>query len=594
MKAEIAGSPLFLTAASLGEVEKVANVKLGRDPAKWESEIMMYLHEQNPFLQEHDIRIHMNRTDPEAGAGVGQIVIDDKAAIPLIIENFKLSPLDLFWHEGKLRPMTKATFLSSLQKTELGTASEPGQGELADMSIYNVTRAPFSGKYSFSSGLSFTLDDLKKSFETIGREGTEYALAANTILRGVVTDYAVAARETLQKEAEAKQTWKVEEIKFRPYEDVSQPGIYSVLFGGTDKCAAFVFDQVIGWDANPLEPTKPMGVKLAMSLEGDRTIAIAEHVGGREIKDANGLSKIAMAEAPKTNDVGFFWMIKEGHAVATWPVRFLYLGSNEDGVPFIKVADFMATGGFKTIYASDKYQGFHQLGDTVFMGPEWNWMGCAAGLGKVANSIDSNKIDWPLNAVEIRCRGLSYSIHGAEMDEVSKTGESRTDFCRALSERTGPSVALEMMKKAETSGSAFFTMGPASEPSGGGRLEKIAAASSSFESGPVNLIQAAARIRPCEGYSFFKIALDVSEQDAKSTVDTVLGLNFLNEVNLLKFMEHTDELEEASSSLAKLLLASRLGLQLEQGPVKTALFSLDNVIRQLKQLRSSVDGAQPE
>ena len=44
-------------------------------------------------------------------------------------------------------------------------------------------------------------------------------------------------------------------------------------------------------------------------------------------------------------------------------------------------------------------------------------------------------------------------------------------------------------------------------------------------------------------------------------------------------------LEEARDVLAKTLLSARLGMQMEQGPVKTALFSIDNVIRQLRYLR---------
>jgi hypothetical protein len=73
-------------------------------------------------------------------------------------------------------------------------------------------------------------------------------------------------------------------------------------------------------------------------------------------------------------------------------------------------------------------------------------------------------------------------------------------------------------------------------------------------------------------------------------VDSILGLNFINDANIYKFLDHTDELEEASAVLAKLLLASKMGFQVETAPLKTALFALDNVIRQMKQLRSTTGG----
>ena len=121
--------PLFLTAQSLGNIEKVASFKLSRDPAKWEQEIMGFLHEENPFLQDfQDIRLNINKTDQDTGMGTGQIMINNKLAIPLIIDNFKLQPLDLFWFEDKLHPLTKPAIMSALQGTAIGKPIEQDQG----------------------------------------------------------------------------------------------------------------------------------------------------------------------------------------------------------------------------------------------------------------------------------------------------------------------------------------------------------------------------------------------------------------------------------------------------------------------------------
>jgi hypothetical protein len=581
IRSEVAGKDLFLTQESLGPVEKIALTKVDRDPSKWESNLMTLLHEQYPFLQDYDVRIHMNRTDPEVGTAIGQIVVNDKIAIPVVIDALKVQPFDLFWAEGKLRPMTKATLMSFLQDTGVGKSIEPGQGEMADMSIYNVTHAPFSGKYSFAEGLTFSLDEYEKALNRLGREGLEYAMKTNSVFTKVASAYAAGAMEKTGA-AKPVDSYDIEKIDFRPFDNVSKPGVYSTVFGGMNKNAAFLFDRVIGWDNEVFEDKK-----MILSLEKDAEVAVADEIGGRPL-DAGAFVNVHLEETPKRGDVGFFWMAKYGHAIATWPVKFLYWGTDPEGLPFMKVADLGANPRERTLHVSPDCQSIAQMGDAVLMSPDWSWRRCGR-MTKVASAAEANKMTWPSDSVEIRHREGCYSLHGVSFDGFSKEGEDVAKTYALLVGRTdNPDCVFDLMKQAEDEGSSFCRMIKRSTG-----INKLAGAYRHNPVAPVNLVDAAVRVRPFAG-SFMKIALDVTEPEAANTVDTMLGLNFINEANTAKFLEHVDQLEDASDALAKILMASRLGLKVDQGPIKSGLFAMDGVIRQMTQLRSAAGGTDVE
>ena len=381
---EASADPLFLTRAVLGDMEKEAMFKMSRDSEKWEEDIMGLLHEQYPFLQEYQTRIHMNKTDPDTGAGVGQIVLDDKIGIPVIIDAFKMHPLDLFYHEGKLRPMTKPTLLGALQETGVGTPVQPGQGEAMDMSLYTDTRPPSSGRYSMASSLMFTQDQLEHALSEMGEQGLAFALGMNPAFKKTASVFAANTKKEMEKKAEDPASYSIREVFTTPYEPILGPGAYVVITGGMTKTAGFVFDHVID-----LNDRVVSDMKLFSGFDGK--VALAENMGGVRIDgdfalegDTGDLDKIAMHSDDLSPGIGFFWMAKKGHAVATLPVKVLYQGTDEDGQPFVKIADVSVEGQTRKVYASGDYSGLLVEGDTIFMGVEAVWRnrqggGCPRG-----------------------------------------------------------------------------------------------------------------------------------------------------------------------------------------------------------------------
>jgi hypothetical protein len=113
-----------------------------------------------------------------------------------------------------------------------------------------------------------------------------------------------------------------------------------------------------------------------------------------------------------------------------------------------------------------------------------------------------------------------------------------------------------------------------------------------------NLMKEAAFIQPLsgkwlpissvDGAKLVKVALDVDDDEAKNTVDTMLGLNFITEENAYKFVDQIEKIGDAKEACAKLLLASRLGLPVAQEPLKTAMYALDNAERDLRQYSHTI------
>lgn len=584
----IVDQPLFLKKdILLRGIEKIAMYKLSRDPSKWDQEIMTFLHEQNPYIQDYDIKIHMNKVDPEAGAGVGQIVVNEKIAIPVIIENSKLYPLDLFWHKDRLHPMTKPSLMGALQSTSIGKAVEPGQGEVSDVSLYSATRPPFSGKYSFASGLTFSQDELEEAMNTMDPEVLDFALRNNTTFKESLADYAREAKkpEEMKKESEARSAIVIEGFKPGSYIEVEEPGVYAVIMNGFRKTAAMVFDMVLGWDDEIVE-----GQKMALGVE-NREIALQESFGGIPVQSEE-LNKIAMSDPkPKAGDIGIYWLVKNGHAIATLPVRVKYGGSGDDLMPFVKVAVVGLEDEELAIYQSEDYVGLSKIGENVFMSDEWQFSKIGSDC-KIASVDTANKFEWPNETIEVRKEGEVFYLEGMEIEGLSGAGDGRQDFYDALSGRLDHDTAGLIMREAEKTGQAFFTFREEdttkiAEMEKRAELIKLA---KRYQVLPIRLVIAAAHVKPCERFEFFKIAAEVGEDEAKSTVDAILGLNFVNDENLYKFVEKTEILEDALDILSKLLLASRLGLDIEQAPLRTAMFSMDEIVRQLKNLGSQVYG----
>ena len=101
---------------------------------------------------------------------------------------------------------------------------------------------------------------------------------------------------------------------------------------------------------------------------------------------------------------------------------------------------------------------------------------------------------------------------------------------------------------------------------------------------PGKLASLVSRLRKYAGgfETLVKAAAAVNDAEA---VDAVLGLNFINEENVKRFAAARPMLEETSGILAKLLLASRLGMEdIPEESTRSAMGHLQKVIEGLGEL----------
>lgn len=98
--------------------------------------------------------------------------------------------------------------------------------------------------------------------------------------------------------------------------------------------------------------------------------------------------------------------------------------------------------------------------------------------------------------------------------------------------------------------------------------------------------KAAARLQNFPYGLKLNLVKEAAVLEDSDTVDKILAMNFLNPENVAEFTKALPQLDEASSKLAEMLVASRLGLnQVEEGAVERSMKGLETVIGGLKGLQ---------
>jgi hypothetical protein len=493
--------PLFLSKER--SLDKVAAAKLSKNPDEWETEIIEMLHEQHPYITDSRIAVTLKKTDAETGTAIGQILVDDKAAIPVIVRGFKLLPMDVFYCDNELHALKRESLESKIQKPEIGKAVKPNTGAMSDVSIHNSTQAPAEGKYSFASDLSYTDAEISAALSNgLSDAGITYEMHTNPIFHDAVLVLTKNAGKTFEKEASVEAPRTITPRK-DTFAKAASTGIFEVVTTAGYE-TGILFKELIPLAADSLTPRT--GSSLFVSLDKTAYALTADPIGVREPTGPVTLPESELA------GTGIFWTIKEGGlAVATEPVTVLWTSDNRCGLRTAMGYDVVAE-------ISPKFSSIEKIGSTLYMNPSWVFT-------KIGHKTNIS----PANAAN--------------------------DYAWLCSQ-TWP----EQIKTASA---------PLRVP----ELSKLELAA---------FVKVAAMFTPaiCEHTK-------LSEEKTKETVDTLLNLNFLNSQNISRFVEHIDKLAEAKQAVAELLLATKLGLDLDSMPLRTALFALDQVEQDLKELRNS-------
>jgi len=148
--------------------EKVAVlVKLPDDEKKWGPRILSELHRQVPAMEEFHANIVLDRTDPNKGVGFGYIIAQPKVLnplmskalpkikIPVVIKNWHLSPLDVFYDpEGRGYPLNERRVREALLRPDTFDLPSKGTEERGSPDIRNMMTPPWENVGQFYRGVN--------------------------------------------------------------------------------------------------------------------------------------------------------------------------------------------------------------------------------------------------------------------------------------------------------------------------------------------------------------------------------------------------------------------------------------------------------
>lgn len=556
------GQSLYLTREEACDLlVKTASSKLGRDPTMWESEIMEMLHEQFPYLVDSKISIGLKKTEKETGTAVGSITIDDKVMIPLIINDFKISPLDIFSNGQELFPVTRVRLEQMLRGGEIGKPVAPGKGEATDSAITSLTTPPYDGKYTFAGSLDYTKEDFSTSISrSFSEQGLTFELYTNPIWKEALASYLNSSQEVIKTAACAKPALKKKSVG-KPYMPKTA-GIYSNYLTGDNY---LYLDKVVSIE--PWPESRGIAVNLSNKKDGLDYGMVDDHDFAVKTAEA-GKQSILFGDEP--TGFGFFLIEKEGKYQATQPLTVLFKEGQAYGAEGL-------FGNSTTVYVDDSFQNIERSGTSLGIPRNATFHklahNTALPLTKVAALLEEDP-----NDLVIERRGWKYRIvkHQPEFDKIAELrseGSYLDELKLVLSAYYDIETleALDLIKVGETEvfeGITYETPTPKPEIKLSDEdLIAITKTASYFDDRTTDFLK-------------------MSAAEAKKTVDALLSLNFLGPQNLEKFMEKTEHITQARQAVAELLIAARLGLDLDQAPLRTALFALDNVENDLTQLQA--------
>lgn len=540
--------PLFIKKPS--SHVKEAAYRLGHDAETWDQDIVAKLHEEHAYLPDYNVKVALHHKDAEAGAATGQVTLDQKVRIPIVIQDFKLQPMDLMYHDEQLMPLSKSAVARVMHDGSFGKTVKP-QSAGVDMGLFAATRAPHYGKYAYASSLEYTPQNLADAISSAYSEDElRYDLADSRYLREGIVEFAKEAGMTKEASSQAP-TVSLRLLKEAHLSDVATGGVRTVEGEGV----IFKVASVSG---------KVLDRALFVGTEG--AYAFGSSVPGTE-------ANVKLAESEPAG-YGVFHASLGGKNICTEPLNIQY-----------KTAEYVAAntamGENVRIYQAPEFSGFRKIANCVYLSDAWGFAPLSEKV-QFSNASDMNKLASLGADFEVRRIGNFYRLEGNLQDvpalaKLANTMVDRHELQNGFTAYCSPEQFDEVCAQADKAIAAkikTYRVDPVTDETI--ELPKLAAADK------IALIRSAGILTE----EVVKQA-GVEPGDAEATVDSILGLNFLSQENIHKMVLSIDDLEAARGVLSRVLLAGRLGLDIDVSTVRTAMFALDAVVSDLRRLRQT-------
>jgi hypothetical protein len=144
------------------QFRRVQYKKLSDNVREWQQEVAALVSETLPRDLSVDVTVVFQQVDDEKGYAVGTAIAKEQGTgkqigIPIIVKSWHLAPIDLFFSEGKLYPISEDNLAKVFYQNSLGAGiapQKPPAGMVDD--VYSEMRnPPLGGKYSYSAPFSF-------------------------------------------------------------------------------------------------------------------------------------------------------------------------------------------------------------------------------------------------------------------------------------------------------------------------------------------------------------------------------------------------------------------------------------------------------
>jgi len=140
------------------QFRRVQYKKLSDNVREWQQEIAALVAEKLPKDLGLDVVVTFQKVDDEKGYAVGSAVTTDPSSgitigIPIVVKSWHLAPIDLFFREQKVFPLTDENLAKVFYQSSLGAglAPENPPPNMADDAFAETRSPPMGGKYSYSA-----------------------------------------------------------------------------------------------------------------------------------------------------------------------------------------------------------------------------------------------------------------------------------------------------------------------------------------------------------------------------------------------------------------------------------------------------------
>jgi hypothetical protein len=355
---------------------------------------------------------------------------------------------------------------------------------------------------------------------------------------------------------------------------VTEFGNYAVKNADTGDTLVGTVIPVVDFEMQPLE--------LFVFTDGEHYTAQDSIVGVRQ-KGPNMGALVTIQSSPQPQGDGVFVYTPQGDTkpFCTQPLTVLARSQGPDGSQQVQAIDLF--GQQLVLHLTPGLVSFEEVGESEYAIPEdMHW------LPLNGEPVHLLKEDQPDVHSDQKQLGGEVDIKSTGPDEVSldglpiaKLARDQKWFIKAADAEfllvgmgMAQNEARAAIDKAQTTGSVKLA-----------GLNSIRPLSDIHD----EMTKKAAKLLEQYDYNFWSRDLikEAAALEDSETADKILALNFLNPENLSIFASYLPQLDETSSRLAEMLLASRLGMnQVPEGAAERALKNLEEVIQGLKALQA--------